>query len=95
MVRDSSGAPVPGAKVSLLHKHRNAAKSAFTASDGSFTFSVQRVGLTGRFQYALARTYFYGPQHFRSDLAAGIALWNDEPRRLDLEFDVTNGSNSI
>jgi hypothetical protein len=117
---------------------------------------LQRLGLTGRLQYALARTYFYGPitggfagdepllpgeriipafdqthtgtaqlfyhsrwrafwagsalrygsgtivehgprlpQHFTSDLAAGITLWHAEPRRLDLEFDVTNVSNSI
>ncbi len=117
---------------------------------------LERLGITGRFQYALSRTYFYGPitggfagdeplvggeriipafdqthtgtaqifyhnrwrgfwagsalrygsgtivehgprlpQHFTSDLAAGVTLWNAEPRRLDFEFDVTNVSNSI
>ena len=35
------------------------------------------------------------PQHFTCDLASGINLWNAEPRRLDLEFDVTNVSNSV
>ena len=115
-----------------------------------------RLGITGRFQYAIARTYFYGPiiggfagdeplaageriipafdqthtgtaqifyrnrwrgawagsalrygsgtiiehgprlpQHLTSDLATGITVWDAEPRRLDLEFDVTNVSNSI
>jgi len=115
-----------------------------------------RLGITGRFQYALSRTYFYGPitggfagdeplvageriipafdqthtgtaqifyrnrwrgfwagsalrygsgtivengprlpQHFTSDWATGVTLWNAEPRRLDFEFDVTNVSNSI
>ena len=116
---------------------------------------LERVGITGRFQYALSRTFFYGPvtggftgdeildpgeriqpafdqthmataqlfyhsrwrgfwtgsalrygsgtviengprlpQHLTADLAAGINLWNAEPRRLDLEFDVTNVSDS-
>jgi hypothetical protein len=35
------------------------------------------------------------PQHFTTDLAAGVDLWNAEPRKLALEFDVTNVSNSI
>jgi len=30
------------------------------------------------------------PQHFTADLATGLTLWNAEPRRLDVEFDVTN-----
>src|SRR6266567_771099 len=34
-------------------------------------------------------------QHFNCDLASGVNLWNAEPRRLALEFDVTNVSNSI
>jgi hypothetical protein len=116
---------------------------------------LERVGISGRFQYALARTFFYGPvtggftgdeilapgeriqpafdqthtataqlfyhsrwrgfwtgsalrygsgtiiergprlpQHLTADLAAGVNLWNAEPRRLDLEFDVTNVSDS-
>ncbi len=117
---------------------------------------LERLGISGRLQYALAKTYFYGPitggfagdeplepgerivpafdqthtgtaqifyhnrwrgfwagsalrygsgtiveggdrlpQHFTSDLVTGINVWSDEPRRLDLEFDVTNVSNSI
>jgi hypothetical protein len=117
---------------------------------------LERLGITGRFQYALARTYFYGPitggfaqeeplttgeriipafdqthtgtaqifyhnrwrgfwtgsalrygsgtiveggarlpQHLTADLATGINVWNAEPKRVDLEFDVTNVSNSI
>jgi outer membrane receptor protein involved in Fe transport len=117
---------------------------------------LEKLGVSGRFQYALARTYFYGPitggfagdeplapgdriipafdqthtgtaqliysnrwrnlfaatamrygsgtivehgprlpQHFTTDLATGLTLWNAEPRRLDLEFDATNVSNSI
>ncbi len=116
----------------------------------------ERLGLSGRLQYAASKTYFYGPitggfagdeplgpgsrispafdqthtgtaqlfyhnrwrgswagaamrygsgtviengprlpQHFTTDLASGLTLWNAEPRRLDLEFDVTNVSNSI
>ena len=116
---------------------------------------LERVGLTGRFQYAVSRTFFYGPvtggftgdeiltpgeriqpsfdqthtataqlvyhsrwrgfwagsalrygsgtiiekgprlpQHLTADLATGVNLWNAEPRRLDLEFDVTNVSDS-
>jgi hypothetical protein len=34
-------------------------------------------------------------QHFTTDLATGFDLWNAEPRKLALEFDVTNLSNSI
>lgn len=117
---------------------------------------LEKFGISGRLQYALTKTYFYGPitggfagdeplepgerivpafdqthtgtaqifyhnrwrgfwagsalrygsgtiieggarlpQHFTSDLVAGINVWNAEPRRLDLEFDVTNVSNSI
>jgi outer membrane receptor protein involved in Fe transport len=117
---------------------------------------LERLGISGRFQYALAKTYFYGPitggfagdepltagehiipafdqthtgtaqifynhrwrnffagsalrygsgtkvengprlpQHFTTDLATGLTLWGAEPRRLDLEFDVTNVSNSV
>jgi outer membrane receptor protein involved in Fe transport len=117
---------------------------------------LERLGISGRFQYALAKTYFYGPitggfagdqllvagerivpafdqthtgtaqifyhnrwrgfwagsamrygsgtviehgprlpQHFTADLAAGLTLWKTEPRYLDLEFDITNVSNSI
>jgi len=117
---------------------------------------LQKYGITGRFQYALAKTFFYGPisggfagdeplvagerivpafdqthtgtaqifyhnrwrsswlgaamrygsgtivengprlpQNFTTDLAAGVNLWNREPQRLDLEFDVTNVSNSV
>jgi outer membrane receptor protein involved in Fe transport len=117
---------------------------------------LESFGISGRFQYALAKTYFYGPitggfagneplvsgqkiipafdqthtgtaqifyhnqwrgfwagsamrygsgtiiehgprlpQHFTSDLAAGLTLWKTEPRYLDLEFDITNASNSI
>jgi len=117
---------------------------------------LESIGVSARFQYALQKTYFYGPitggfagdeplvageriipafdqthtgtaqifyrnrwrglwlgsalrygsgtmieggdrlpQHFTADLAAGIDLWNAEPRRLSLEFDVTNVSNSI
>jgi len=116
---------------------------------------LERVGITGRFQYALSRTFFYGPvtggftgdeiltpgeriqpafdqthmataqlfyhsrwrglwtgsalrygsgtvielgprlpQHLTADLATGINLWKAEARRLDLEFDVTNVSDS-
>lgn len=116
---------------------------------------LQRLGITGRFQYAASKTYFYGPvsggftgdepllpgerilpafdqthtatanliynnrwhglwaatamrygsgtviehgprlpQHFTTDLATGVTLWNREPRRLDMEFDVTNVSDS-
>ena len=115
----------------------------------------ESAGIGGRFQYALARTFFYGPvtggftgdeiltagerimpafdqthtgtaqlfyrrpwrdfwtgsalrygsgtviergprlpQHLTADLASGMNLWNAEPRRLDLEFDVTNVSDS-
>ncbi len=117
---------------------------------------LEHLGITGRLQYALAKTHFYGPitggfagdeplvagqrivpafdqthtgtaqvfyrnrwrgswvgsalrygsgtivengprlpQHFTADLASGLTLWNAEPRRLDLEFDVTNVSNSM
>jgi len=117
---------------------------------------LERLGITGRFQYALQKTWFYGPitggfagdeplepgekiipafdqthagtaqmfyrnrwrgfwagtamrygsgtiieggdrlqQHFTTDLATGFDLWNAEPRKLALEFDVTNLSNSI
>jgi hypothetical protein len=117
---------------------------------------LEGLGITGRFQYALSRTYFYGPitggfagdepledgerivpafdqthtgtaqifyhnrwrgfwagsamrygsgtivesgprlpQHFTTDLASGITLWSREPRRLDLEFDVTDVSDSV
>jgi len=116
---------------------------------------LESIGISGRFQYALSKTYFYGPitggfagdeplvageriipafdqthtgtaqifyhnrwhgfwtgtalrygsgtiiehgarlpQHFTCDLASGVNLWKAEPRRLDLEFDVTNVSNS-
>jgi outer membrane receptor protein involved in Fe transport len=112
---------------------------------------LERIGISGRFQYAVARTFFYGPvtggftgdeillpgerimpafdqthtataqvfyhhrwrgfwggsalrygsgtvvengprlpQHLTADLASGIDLWNSEPRRLALEFDITN-----
>ena len=117
---------------------------------------LERSGISGRFQYALSRTHFYGsitggfagdepleageqiipafdqthtgaaqifyhwqwrgfwagsamrygsgtivengprlPQHFTTDLATGLTLWNSEPRRLDLEFDLINVSDSI
>jgi 5-hydroxyisourate hydrolase-like protein (transthyretin family) len=117
---------------------------------------LERLGISGRFQYALGKTYFYGPitggfagdeplvagekiipafdqthtgtgqifyhnrwrglwtgsamrygsgtivengprlpQHFTTDLAMGLTLWKAEPRSLELEFDVTNVSNSI
>jgi hypothetical protein len=117
---------------------------------------LERLGISGRLQYALAKTYFYGPttggfagdeplvpgerivpafdqthtgtaqifyhnrwrgfwagstlrygsgtiiehgarlpQHFTSDLVTGINIWNSESRSLDLEFDVTNVSNSV
>jgi hypothetical protein len=117
---------------------------------------LEKYGITGRLQYALAKTYFIGPitggfagdeplepgekiipafdqthtgtgqifyhnawrgfwagsalrygsgtivengprlpQHFTADLAAGINVWETEPRRLDLEFDITNVGNSI
>jgi hypothetical protein len=116
---------------------------------------LERLGITGRFQYAVARTLFYGPttggftgdeilapgeriipafdqthtgtaqffyhnrwrgfwggsalrygsgtvvergprlpQHLTADVASGINLWTAEPRRLDLEFDITNLSDS-
>lgn len=118
--------------------------------------NLERLGITARLQYALAKTYFYGPitggfagdeplvageriipafdqthtgtaqlfyhrhwrgfwagtamrygsgtivengprlpQHFTTDLGTGLTVWNAEPRKLDLEFDVTNVSNSI
>src|SRR5882762_1407681 len=117
---------------------------------------LERFGISGRFQYALAKTYFYGPitggfagneplapgekiipafdqthtgtaqifyhnqwrgfwagsamrygsgtiiehgprlpQHFTADLATGLTLWKAEPRSFELEFDITNVSNSI
>ena len=34
------------------------------------------------------------PEHLTADLGSGFTLWNAEPRRLDLEFDVTNVSDS-
>jgi hypothetical protein len=116
---------------------------------------LESIGISGRFQYALSRTFFYGPvtggftgdeillpgerimpafdqthtataqlfyhhrwrgfwggsalrygsgtvvemgprlpQHLTADLATGLDLWNAEPRRLALEFDVTNVSDS-
>jgi len=117
---------------------------------------IERFGISARLQYALAKTYFYGPitggfagdeplvageriipafdqthtgtaqlyyhrpwrsfwagtamrygsgtivengprlpQHFTTDLGAGLTMWNADERRLDLEFDVTNVSNSV
>src|SRR5216683_482747 len=117
---------------------------------------LERFGISGRFQYALSKTYFYAPitggfagdeplvageriipafdqthtgtaqifyhnnwrnfwagsalrygsgtivengprlpQHFTADLATGLMLWKAEPRSLDLEFNITNVSNSI
>src|SRR5437660_8973995 len=114
---------------------------------------LERRGISGRLQYALTKTYFYGPitggfagdeplvageriipafdqthtetvqlfyhsrwrgfwagsamrygsgtiieqgarlpQHLTADLATGVTLWNAEPRRLELEFDITNFS---
>jgi hypothetical protein len=35
------------------------------------------------------------PQHFTTDLAGGLTLWNVDSRRLELEFDVTNLSNNV
>jgi hypothetical protein len=116
---------------------------------------LEQLGISGRFQYAVARTFFYGPvtggftgdeilapgerilpafdqthtgtaqlfyhnrwrsswagsalrygsgtviergprlrQHLTADLAGGFNLWSAEPRRLDLEFDITNVSDS-
>jgi len=116
----------------------------------------EKLGISGRLQYAASKTYFYGPitggfagdeplgpgtrispafdqthtgtaqlfyrnrwrgfwagsalrygsgtvvengprlpQHFTTDLATGVTIWKAEPRRLDLECDVTNVSNSI
>lgn len=116
----------------------------------------EKLGISGRLQYAASKTYFYGPitggfagdeplgpgsrispafdqthtgtaqlfyhnrwrnswagtamrygsgtviengprlpQHFTTDLVTGLTIWNAEPRRLDLEFDITNVSNSI
>jgi len=118
--------------------------------------NLERLGISARLQYSLAKTYFYGPitggfagdeplvpgeriipafdqthtgtaqlfyrsrwrgmwtgiamrygsgtivengprlpQHFASDLGAGTTLWHAEPRWLELEFDVTNVSNSV
>ena len=34
------------------------------------------------------------PQHLNADLSTGFTLWNSEPRRLDLEIDATNVSDS-
>lgn len=117
---------------------------------------LEKIGVSARLQYALAKTYFYGPitggfagdepltkgerimpafnqthtgtaqffyhskwrgfwagsamrygsgtivehgprlpQHFAADLATGLTLWKTEPRRLELEFDVTNAGNSV
>jgi len=116
----------------------------------------ERVGINARLQYALSKTFFYGPitggfagdepivagsriipafdqthtgtaqliyhnrwreswlgtamrygsgtivehgprlpQHFATDLGAGLNMWDAEPRRLDMELDVTNISNSV
>ena len=118
--------------------------------------NLERLGISARLQYALAKTYFYGPitggfagdeplvageriipafdqthtgtaqlfyhrhwrgfwagtamrygsgtivengprlpQHFTTDLGSGLTVWDAEPRKLDLEFDVTNVSNSV
>src|SRR5205807_4522261 len=35
------------------------------------------------------------PQHLTADMAPGVTLSKTEPRRLDLEFDITNLSNCI
>jgi len=35
------------------------------------------------------------PQHFTTDLAAGLTVWHAESRRLDLEFIATNVSNRL
>jgi hypothetical protein len=117
---------------------------------------LERLGISGRLQYALAKTYFIGPitggfagdepltpgekiipafdqthtgtaqlfyhnnwrgfwagsalrygsgtivengprlpQHLTADLATGLTVWKTEPRRLDLEFDITNVGNNI
>jgi hypothetical protein len=116
---------------------------------------LESIGISGRFQYAVARTFFYGPvsggftgdeillpgerimpafdqthtataqlfyhhrwrgfwggsalrygsgtvvengprlpQHLTADLATGLDLWNGESRRVAVEFDVTNVSDS-
>jgi hypothetical protein len=116
---------------------------------------LETLGISGRFQYAVGRTFFYGPttggftgdeilapgeritpafdqthtgtaqlfyhnrwrefwagsalrygsgtvvergprlpEHLTADLASGFNLWTAEPRRLDVEFDVTNVSDS-
>ncbi|MGZ4827968.1 MAG: TonB-dependent receptor domain-containing protein, partial [Terriglobales bacterium] len=49
-----------------------------------------RYGSGSKPEQALTRL----PQHFTTDLATGFALWNSEPRRLDLEFNATNISDS-
>ena len=34
------------------------------------------------------------PSHFVDDLGAGFSLWNAEPRRLDVEVNVTNAGDN-
>jgi len=116
---------------------------------------LEKLGISGRFQYAVGRTFFYGPitggfagdeplvpgerimpafdqthtgsanvfyrnrwrnawtgsalrygsgtviehgprlpQHLTADLAAGFNVWTAEPKRLDLEFDISNVSDN-
>jgi hypothetical protein len=40
-------------------------------------------------------TFVTLPQHLTVDLSAGLDLWKSEPRRLALEFDALNLSNSV
>ena len=35
------------------------------------------------------------PQHFTTDLGTGLTVWNAEPRKLEIEFDITNVSNRV
>jgi TonB dependent receptor/Carboxypeptidase regulatory-like domain/TonB-dependent Receptor Plug Domain len=57
---------------------------------GFWAASNMRYGSGSKPEQATARL----PQHFTTDLASGITVWNSEPRRVELQFNVTNVSDS-
>lgn len=86
VVKDTSGATVPGAVVTLTNQGTNVSRTTKTDSDGAYLFSLVDIG-----------TYSVAAEHtgFKKNLRKGIVLEVNQNGRLDLTLEVGQNTETI
>src|SRR5262245_17240142 len=86
VVKDSTGAVVPGAKVTITRVATNETRSAITDPAGEYSFPLLDIG-----EYVVRCEM----QGFKTQTVSGVNLQTQQKRRVDLTLEVGNVAESV